>query len=338
MPLLLAIIADDLTGALDAAAPFAARGLRVCVALGPSHLGAALARDPQVIAVTTDSREIGENAARDAMRQVVQALPPVRIFKKVDSRLKGNIAAELSELHFDRALLVPAIPEFGRIQTGGFVRGFGVTQPISMSDVLGHHAAKAQIPDITTPQQMHDVLDAADYDLLIGARGLADALAQKMTGRSMVMLDTLPGPRALFVIGSRDPITLEQAAALRDLPDTVTVDAPNGQVESLPDAPRILVQAQPGMTEVTGPQVAAALATAVAPLLRAGFGAALLTGGATAQACLQHIGAQVLDLRGECLPGLVAADTDGLTIVTKSGGFGNRNSLSQIAAMIGRQA
>ena len=43
-PPALALIADDLTGALDASAPFAARGLRVSVALGPDHVGAALAR------------------------------------------------------------------------------------------------------------------------------------------------------------------------------------------------------------------------------------------------------------------------------------------------------
>ena len=104
MPLSLTIIGDDLTGALDASAPFAARGLRVAVALGPEHVAAALATDPDVIAVTTESREISPQAARDAVLRVARALPDVRILKKVDSRLKGNIEAELSALEFASAL------------------------------------------------------------------------------------------------------------------------------------------------------------------------------------------------------------------------------------------
>ena len=54
----LAIIADDLTGALDTAAPFAASPRGVAVASRPGALAAALAADADVVAVSTRSREI----------------------------------------------------------------------------------------------------------------------------------------------------------------------------------------------------------------------------------------------------------------------------------------
>ena len=47
----------------------------------------------------------------------------------------------------------------------------------------------------------------------------ADALAAGMTGNAAAATARLPGPCGLFVIGSRDPITLAQARAARDLRD-----------------------------------------------------------------------------------------------------------------------
>ena len=57
----LAIIADDLTGALDSAAPFAGRGLRAVVALGPDGLEAALASGAAVVAVNTTTAAVAES-------------------------------------------------------------------------------------------------------------------------------------------------------------------------------------------------------------------------------------------------------------------------------------
>ena len=113
----LAIVADDLTGALDAAAPFARIAGGVLAATGPDALGPALAAEPAVLAVSTRSREVSAATARDRVAQVLAALPVgTRIVKKIDSRLKGHVAAELSALEFRRMLVAPAIPDFGRIE------------------------------------------------------------------------------------------------------------------------------------------------------------------------------------------------------------------------------
>src|SRR5215217_1866341 len=100
-----AIIADDLTGALDAAAPFAMRGISTAVALNVEGLPQAIATGARVVGVSTDSREVAPEAAREAVARALAALPAdTALFKKVDSRLKGNIEAELDAIPHRRSL------------------------------------------------------------------------------------------------------------------------------------------------------------------------------------------------------------------------------------------
>lgn len=340
----LAIIADDLTGALDASAPFAARGLKVSVALSPRDLARALADRPQVVAVSTASREIPADLARRAVTEVMAALPPgVRIFKKVDSRLKGNIAAELDAIRFRRALAAPAIPDFGRIVDQGCVTGFGVETPIPVAAALGAHWAQTTIPDTDSIDSLARALAASDADLLIGARGLAEALAASLSDRAPRVQDRLPGPSALFVVGSRDPITLAQVAQVGAQGAMQILDAPNGDLPPAlaPLADLRLVRATPGDTVLDGAEVAARLARAVHPALTQGAATLLLTGGATAEAVLARMGIVCLRLLGECLPGMAVArplTTEGisdLTIIAKSGGFGDDLALVRLAEMVG---
>ena len=58
----------------------------------------------------------------------------------------------------------------------------------------------------------------------------------------------------------------------------------------------------------------------------------VLSGGATAQVILERLGIDVLELVGEALPGLPLARANGLTFVTKSGGFGSEDTLERLLA------
>jgi len=307
------------------------------VALDGPGLAAALADAPEVLAVTTASREVPAEAARARVAAAVAALPPgARIFKKVDSRLKGNIAAELAAIPFRRALVAPAIPDFGRVVEAGALVGFGVETPIPVAPRLGGFAARAEIPDCRSMAELATALAASEADLLVGARGLAEALAARITGRATTPVDRLPGPDALFVVGSRDPITLAQVAALVALPGLGRIDAPNGVAVGRRESPLTLVQLQPGAwAEVSGAEAGAALAASVHPALTRGARTVLLTGGATAEAVLARMGVGHLRLRGECLPGLGVAEAAGITFVTKSGGFGDAGTLAAVAGMVG---
>ncbi|MEI2298895.1 four-carbon acid sugar kinase family protein [Ensifer sp. MJa1] len=334
---MLAIVADDLTGALDAAAPFAARGMHVEVALVNEAIEGALRQKPDVLSINIGSRELTGEVARRRAAAALAALPPkTRIFKKVDSRLKGHIAAELDGMSFRSALVAPAIPAFGRYVTGGCVSGFGVDAPIPVRERLGQHADGCTIPDTATTAEMRAALEDAErngVELLIGARGLAEALAERMTGDAAAKAAEISVGPVLFVIGSRDPITLAQIDVLRRSVTARYLAAPNGQIaEPKDDGSAItLVQAVPGEGEVSSEEVSEALAESVCPNLTRSSGTMLLSGGATAEAVLRRMDIQRFRLLGECLPGLGLAEIDGRCIIAKSGGFGAPDTLKQIA-------
>ena len=113
---MIAVIADDLTGAAE----LAGIGLRYFskIKVFTDQIEAA---DADLIVVSTDSRSMPEvDAVRKtaAVTARVAALQPKLIFKKVDSALRGHVAAEieaqLKQLALNRALLVPANPALGR--------------------------------------------------------------------------------------------------------------------------------------------------------------------------------------------------------------------------------
>ncbi|KPF41288.1 four-carbon acid sugar kinase family protein [Rhizobium sp. AAP43] len=338
---MLAIIADDLTGALDTGAPFAGRGLRTEVALNVAAIAGAVAEEPEVLTINLGSRELDAVSAGALASQAIGALPAgTRVFKKVDSRLKGHVAAELDPIPYRAALVAPAIPEFGRVVRAGHVAGFGVEQPINVASRLGDHAERCSIPDIASADEMRLALQIADsegVDLLVGARGLAEALAEQMSERHDPDLAELPKGRAVFVIGSRDPITLVQIASLRDAePDIDHRAAPNGVVPDEPagDRPLVLIQATVGAEDVSSLQVSTNLASGVHPVLTASATTLLLCGGATAEAVLSEMGITRFRLLGECLPGLGLAYAGGQCIIAKSGGFGTPDTLVTLAARL----
>ncbi|MFN7025714.1 MAG: four-carbon acid sugar kinase family protein [Pseudorhizobium sp.] len=337
---MLVIIADDLTGALDTAAPFAARGLHAEVVLTADAVTTGLAQSPDVLAINLASREKRPEEAFGLMKKVIEKLPPhIRLFKKVDSRLKGHVAAELDAIAYTRALVAPAIPSFGRFVRDGHVEGFGVSSPISVTGALGHHAARSTIMDARTDRDLNDALAAADVeaiDLLVGARGLAEALALRMTGQSEAELVAPPTGWGLFVIGSNDRITLEQVERLRDLDNVSYFAAPNGDLEpgDQTTSPLVLVQATPGKTKMSSQDVARNLAGSVHPRLTTDAQTLLLCGGATAEAVLARMGIECFRLEGECLPGLGLAYAGGQCIIAKSGGFGQPETLAVLAGKL----
>jgi uncharacterized protein YgbK (DUF1537 family) len=69
-------------------------------------------------------------------------------------------------------------------------------------------------------------------------------------------------------------------------------------------------------------------------------GAVVLTGGATAREVCQRVGAEALRMLGEVAPGipigtLAGGVWDGVTVVTKAGGFGSPRTLLDVAQALG---
>ena len=121
------VIADDFTGANDAGSGLAQAGARVEVLFSPSAPVTREAADVWVI--STDSRAItAEQAAVRVTQAVCHYAPQIEqgwLFKKIDSTLRGNVAAELRAALAASgkrlALLAPAVPRLGRTTRAGQV-------------------------------------------------------------------------------------------------------------------------------------------------------------------------------------------------------------------------
>lgn len=336
-----ALVSDDLTGALDSAVPFAVAGWRVLVATEPAALNRALAAGAEVVAVSLNSRDLHEDQAAARARQAAVALAAVPVlFKKIDSRMKGHVRAEVQEMArargVARVVLCPAIPELGRPVVDGRVTGHGVAVPVpvALPPIAG---IAVDCPDARSDADLDLVASGCDGALPAGARGLAAAFARR-SGRPATPsgpLTPLRGPVTL-VVGSRDPVTLDQADRLRAaVPGALWLAAPDGAAPPVPEtADVVIVQATDGGGTPDGPSVARRLAAGLAAHLRRRRGTLVLTGGETAAACLQALGIGVLHLTGEAQPGLPVSlpldFPDAPHIVTKSGGFGTPECLATL--------
>lgn len=173
-----AIVADDLTGALDAAAPFAALGLKTRVLLDIDRAASAAGTNTQVLALTSESRHLSRHAADERVWNATRAAlahAPGILLKKIDSTLRGNVAVEilagLRASGLRHALIAPAVPRHGRSMRAGevFIDGVPLGQTQIGSDAL------SPPPSAPLPQ----VLRAASKDMIVHVwpRGAAFALS-----------------------------------------------------------------------------------------------------------------------------------------------------------------
>jgi D-threonate/D-erythronate kinase len=402
---LLAVIADDLTGAADAAIQFRRIGAPVLL-VSHRHLASLGLEYPgATLAVSTDSRHLSPAAAAARVRRVglsLQELGPRQVYKKIDSCLRGNIGAEVDELldllGCASAFIAPAFPAQGRatLHDIHFIRGV----PLAASDLARDPVSPirdSRLSELIARQSRHPVgrIDLTEFDggpgrlqqatehllrqgrrvivfdttsqqhldsiaclardhfprtLLAGSAGLALALAQCLPTRqeSRPWRGYLTGQRVLFVCGSGSEVLREQVEALvkeagvprQVLDPDLWVDGRNELAGAviLQLAP---VAAEGSKVSRVSPDQALGVLTAVSAeaIRRHRPEALFLCGGDTAAGVLDAVGAAGVWLQAEILPGLVqgiikGGDCDGLTVVTKPGAFGDRDTLWRLYAIL----
>lgn len=161
---MIAVLADDLSGAAELAATAVDLGLSAEVQTALS-----LDTNSQVICVDTDTRARRAHEAAQIVYDIasrVSKAKPEWIYKKCDSILRGNVLSELratmNAVGYRGALLVPANPSRGRVIRGGqlFVgaRLLHTTEfaherehprtSSRVAELLGGELANIAIPDI----------------------------------------------------------------------------------------------------------------------------------------------------------------------------------------------
>jgi D-threonate/D-erythronate kinase len=133
------IIADDLTGAADTGVQLARAGYRTAVAFRDAPIPPA--EDLDAVALDTDSRAMPAGFAAKRVLEAGRAVRDARIvYKKLDSTLRGPIAAELAAAlgasGRGRAVVAPAFPAAGRTTVDGvqLVRGVPVHETEAKDD------------------------------------------------------------------------------------------------------------------------------------------------------------------------------------------------------------
>ncbi|WP_208249480.1 four-carbon acid sugar kinase family protein [Rhizobium sp. T1470] len=348
MTLKVAIIADDLTGALDTGTPFVDAGLSVAVAIEVEAISDALVTGCEVVVVNTASRALPEEEAAGRVSAAAKALlaaSPQIVLKKIDSRLKGNVAAEsaaIAAIFGHEAIVVaPAIPDQERLTRNGHVVGRGVNEPVPIADLFKTTDSQVLVCDAESDSDLDRLIGKHDWKitLVVGARGVGAALARKIgrankAGRPFAALN-----RTVFAVGSRDPITAAQMTKLEASGVlTSAIDAPAGV---LPDEQSLGLPVLLRCTgKVTGETAAVAdrFAKGVKSIIDATRPEMLMVGGGdTALAVFRELGIRILRPQGEIeagIPWFDVATADGLRFrcAVKSGGFGNSASLIRLIA------
>ena len=119
------VIADDLTGAMDAGMQMAGKNRTVRIALSIKDL-AAVARDSDFVVVNTQSRngtsEEAYEKTFEAVKQFINSAAAA-VYKKIDSALRGHIGAEIKAIidsgASDCVIVAPALPFHNRTTRHG---------------------------------------------------------------------------------------------------------------------------------------------------------------------------------------------------------------------------
>jgi uncharacterized protein YgbK (DUF1537 family) len=354
-----AILADDLTGALDAAAAFATPFSPVTALWSEADTG-----ELGDFAIDSETRDLAENRAEAAVAGLLPHLLDRPIsFKKIDSLLRGNTFAEIaacarSEM-FGAVLVAPAFPAQARITRQGrqYARADGAWQPVGrpicdelrLRSVPSRHVGRSDRADgagvfVCDAEHESDLAGIAQSAsqlappvLWCGSAGLAHALVASL--RPPIDLPRVDSILAL--IGSRHPVSQAQLRRLAAAaPGTVVTLATPLAIEAATAAvaARLLAGGRaalafdlPEMSRAESGSVLAGVCQELAETI-AQPDLAIVAGGDTLIALATSLGATRLETIGEWRLGMpLSRFRDGLWrgtgILSKSGAFGEAATL-----------
>lgn len=235
---MIAVIADDFTGAAEIGGIGLRRGMKVLIETSVEEAG-----DADLLVLATETRSMPTVLAKQEIEKVtgqLQDLKPRFIFKKLDSVLRGNVYEELISQQLvsekKRVIMVPANPHFNRIIQNGiyYVDGVPLAEtsfahdpefPVKHStvrDIVGGEADNVTVNDVTEELPDEGIIignvvsvdelaawagRADEQSVLAGGSGFFDAILQRdfPAKTETECKDYLPGKHALFILGSTFP-------------------------------------------------------------------------------------------------------------------------------------
>lgn len=355
---MIAVIADDLTGAAEMGGIGLRHGLQTEI-----RTAVGTATNADLLVIAADSRSKQEQAAMEEMTVItrqLRLLKPEWVYKKTDSVLRGHVMAELKvhleNLDFRHALLIPANPSLGRTIRDGhyYLNGEPIHKssfsidpefPILSSDIQDMlHTKSKPVPirkateklpvrgiivgEATSAEDLHTwAQHIPPSTLLAGAAGFFSAILDIRYPTSTTKPPHLSTP-ILYVSGStfdanRNLIS-EQAA---NGGVTYITDTPWQQkvLDDLKDHGKAIVAIEPTPQNHSALELRTIMAKDLAPILQKALIAELfIEGGSTAYAILQQMGWRRFIPEQEFAQGVVrmsVPDNPGLHITVKPGSY-----------------
>lgn len=237
---MIAVIADDFTGAAEVGGVALRHGLKVVI-----ETSVAKAEEADVLIVATNTRSMCAAAAAAEVEKVTRQLlemNPKYIFKKLDSVLRGNIVRELeAQMHtmsLEKAVVVAGNPYFGRLIKNGVYYVDGVplgetyfahdpdfpvyssvvkeilncnevnpsVEMVKLDDVLPNKGML--FGDVASPIELHKWVKQLDEKTMpAGGAGFFDALLEyEFPKLKLTKVDNYKlGDKTLFIFGSAFP-------------------------------------------------------------------------------------------------------------------------------------
>ncbi|MGV8090658.1 MAG: four-carbon acid sugar kinase family protein [Mangrovibacterium sp.] len=235
---MIAVIADDFTGAAEIGGMGLRRGLKVIIETAVTG-----SENADLLVIATNTRSMTAGLAKREIEKVTRQLlelSPEYIFKKLDSVLRGHIYEELVSQQMasgkKRVIIVPANPNFNRIIKDGiyYVNGIPLSKtsfandpefPVRSSDVekiIGgpHEEVRSLNRTDRLPEQgmiIGNVISEQDLNLwadkidgetiAAGGSGFFDALLRRDFPfvSDMSCRNSFSGRNVLFIFGSTYP-------------------------------------------------------------------------------------------------------------------------------------
>ena len=353
-------LADDLSGALDAAAAFHHAGRRVRVVLSATNW---IASDDEVVGVTTETRNASPAVATAFVERAIahgRTQGARLVYKKIDSTLRGPVAAEIAalarQLPGARILFSPANPGVGRTVRDGvlLVRGVPVGEtefardpvsPVAESNLyrlLGDAGgACVVVADAGSEADL-----AAAVARMVSEGGEWVAVGSGALARPVAALDAREAPAAppgavppgsagpvLLLCGSAHAGNRAQAAALARAAGVPVVELRFSDPAAACAAAVVGLRTKGGASLVVeasrhdSATVLRALTAVASEILAVtDTNRIFATGGETAFALCRQLGVAALEFVEEIESGLIlsraVADRGPLQIAIKPGGFG----------------
>jgi uncharacterized protein YgbK (DUF1537 family) len=350
---MIAVIADDFTGAAELGGIGRSFGLSVEIS---TVVNAGTGVD--LLVIDADTRSMPEKSAVLQIERLTKALKQLRpewIYKKIDSVLRGHVAAELEAqmkvLDMQRALLVPANPNLGRTIRDGtyFFNGQPVHQSsfsidpefaITSSDIQEMLKAQVHIAKLREDMPVKGIVvgeasEMNDLDtwaarckpdtLPAGAAGFFRSLLSARYKQAEPDIEYEQSSPLLYVSGTTFKKSSEAIKKIKVTGGPVSYQPAEDLPELLRTYGKAILAIDPGTRYENAVSLREETAHIVENVLKTiKIGELLIEGGSTARAIFEKLGYATFYPVQELAPGVVrmkVKEQEGIFITVKPGSY-----------------